>query len=178
MYLSFSLCSFLFLPLPFPLPLFLFFLFLLFFSPASSSSPSLPYIASPFTFLFPHPSPLTPTASSSPHSIPTHLMERRSLRAQPRVFDAILAVVEDLAIHLLVSVITIFLGSACKVGVEQQDREAVGFLLLFLSFFCVVVLVLDEGVAEGSLAGLRGGFFDDVVLEEEVRGQVRSSGGL
>lgn len=97
-------------------------------------------------------------------------MEGRSLRTQPGVLHAILAVMEDLTIHLFVSVITILLGGTSEVGVLQQDREAVGFFLLVLVFaFFVVVLVLDEGVTEGSLTGLRWSFLDDVVLQEEVR---------
>lgn len=61
-------------------------------------------------------------------------MESEAFRADPGVLDVVLAVVEHLAVELLVRVVAGVLVDAVELGLLQQRGQAVGLFLLFFFF--------------------------------------------
>lgn len=61
----------------------------------------------------------------------TYLVESESIRADPGVFDIILAVMEHLAVEFFVRVVSGLLAHAIKLGLLEQCGKTVR-LLLFL----------------------------------------------
>lgn len=62
-------------------------------------------------------------------------MESESFRADPGVLDIVLAVVEDLAIKVLVGVVPAGLAHAIELGLLQELGQAVWFLFLIFKLF-------------------------------------------
>lgn len=61
-------------------------------------------------------------------------MERKTVRTNPGMFDAVLAIVEDLAGEFLVRVVARLLAHAVKPRLLQQLRQPIRFLALFIYF--------------------------------------------
>lgn len=61
-------------------------------------------------------------------------MEGETLGTDPGVLGVVLAVVEDLAIEILVSVVTGLFVDAVESALWQKKAETIGLLLLFLEF--------------------------------------------
>jgi hypothetical protein len=61
-------------------------------------------------------------------------VESKAIRANPGVLDSVLAVMEDLAIKLLVSVVAGLFVDAIELGLLQQLGKTVGLFLLLLQF--------------------------------------------
>lgn len=71
-------------------------------------------------------------------------MERESLRTDPGVLDIVLAVVEDLAVELLIGIIAAVLADTVELALLQQCRQAVGFFFLFFQLVFYFLLELLE----------------------------------
>lgn len=70
-------------------------------------------------------------------------MEGESLRADPGVLDAVLAVVEHLAVELGVCVVAGLLSHAVELGLLEQLGQTVGLLLLVFVFHLLQMLLLQ-----------------------------------
>lgn len=69
-------------------------------------------------------------------------MERETFRTDPGVLHAVLAIMEHLAVQLLISIVPRLLVHAVKLGLLQQRGQAVGFLLLFFQLLFSFLLLL------------------------------------
>lgn len=88
---------------------------------------------------------ISTSASAAPEtSSPTYLVESESIWADPRMLHAVLAVMEDFAVQLLVGVVTGLLLGAVELGLLQQGRQTVWFLLLFFQLVFGFLLELLE----------------------------------
>lgn len=62
----------------------------------------------------------------------TDLVEGEALGADPRVLGVVLAIVEDLAVEILVGVVARLLVDAIESALGKKKAETIGFLLLLL----------------------------------------------